>query len=66
MTLQKGVIFMLFLDILSFKDLCIRLLGELSPSMYWLYDVLAVVAGFLFIMIIYKFLDVVLSSLKRW
>ena len=57
---------MYLLDIQSFRDLTVTIIGDLSPSMYFLYDVLAVVMAFLFLLIIYHFFDVVLSKLKRW
>lgn len=46
---------MLFLDIVSFRELSVIILGELSPSMTFLYDLIAVILCFLFFMIAFNF-----------
>ena len=55
---------MYFLAITTFRDLVVYLVGDLSSNMYFLYDILAVLLAFLFLLIIYHFLDVVFSKLK--
>lgn len=54
------------LAITTFRDLVVSILGDLSPNMYFLYDIVAVILAFLFFLIIYRLFDVVLTKLKRW
>lgn len=56
---------MLFLEIDSFRDLAVVLLGELSPSMSFMYDVVAVVFAFLFMMVIYSFFIFVRNEIRK-
>lgn len=57
---------MYILDMMSFREIVVKLIGELSPSMYFLYDVLAIVLGFLFFLTIFSFIGFTLKWLKRW
>ncbi len=56
---------MLFLDIVTFKELAIMIIGDLSPSMSFLYDIVAVVFAFLFLMVVYSFF-MFFKKLLRW
>lgn len=56
---------MLLLDIVTFKELAIMIIGELSPSMSFMYDVVAVVFAFLFLMVVYSFF-MFFKKLLRW
>ena len=56
---------MYILDIMSFRELAVVILGELSPSMSFLYDIMAVVLAFLFFMVIYSFF-MFFKRLMRW
>jgi len=57
---------MYFLEIMSFRELAVTLIGELNPAMYFLYDLLAVVLCFLFLMIIYGFFAGFFRKISRW
>ena len=46
---------MYFLAIESFRDIAVKLLGEISPSMSFLYDIVAVVLCFLFFLVVFSF-----------
>ena len=46
---------MMLLKIMSFRELAITIIGELSPSMSFMYDIVAVIFAFLFMSIIYGF-----------
>lgn len=39
-------------DIMSFRDIAVTFIGELSPSMYFMYDIIACVLFFLFFLVI--------------
>ncbi len=56
---------MLFAEIMSFRDLAVTIIGELSPAMSFMYDIVAVIFAFLFLMVIYSFF-VFFKKLTRW
>lgn len=56
---------MLIAEIQSFRDLAVTIIGELSPSMSFLYDIVAVLFAFLFLMIIYSFF-LFFKKITRW
>ena len=57
---------MLLMSIDSFRDLTVRIIGDLSPSMYFLYDVVAVLLSVLFLFIIYGLFNWFFHLAKRW
>lgn len=57
---------MYLLDMMSFREIVVKLVGELSPSMYFLYDILAIVLAFLFFLVVVSFIGFTLKWLKRW
>jgi len=57
---------MFILDFMSFRELAVVTLGELSPSMSFLYDVIACVYAFLFVMVVYSFFTYISRRFSRW
>jgi hypothetical protein len=43
---------MFLAEIMSFRDIAVTLIGELSPSMYFMYDIIACILFFLFFLVI--------------
>ena len=62
---RKEKLNMLFAEIMSFRDLAVTIIGELSPAMSFMYDIVAVIFAFLFLMVIYSFF-VFFKKLTRW
>ena len=62
---RKEKLNMLFAEIMSFRDLAVAIIGELSPAMSFMYDIVAVIFAFLFLMVIYSFF-VFFKKLTRW
>ena len=54
-----------FLAIKSFRELAVIIIGDLSPSMSFLYDIVAVVFAFLFIIVIYSFFIFVRNEVRK-
>ena len=49
---MKGEFNMYFAEIMSFRDIAVTLIGELSPSMYFMYDIIACILCFLFFLVL--------------
>lgn len=49
---MKGDFNMFLAEIMSFRDIAVTLIGELSPSMYFMYDIIACILFFLFFLVI--------------
>lgn len=42
---------MFLAEIMSFRDIAVTLIGELSPAMYFMYDIIACILCFLFFLV---------------
>lgn len=49
---MKGEFVMYIADIMSFRDIAVTFIGGLSPSMYFMYDIIACILFFLFFLTI--------------
>lgn len=56
---------MYFLAIESFRDLSVKIIGELSPSMSFLYDIFAVLLAFLFFLVVFSFFIFVRNEIRK-
>lgn len=56
---------MYLLAIKNFRELAVTLIGDLSPNMSFLYDIVAVVFAFLFIIVIYSFFIFVRNEVRK-
>ena len=49
---MKGEFNMFLAEIMSFRDIAVTLIGELSPAMYFMYDIIACILCFLFFLVL--------------